>query len=144
VRRYPERPVVGIGAIVIEDGRVLLVQRGHEPMKGQWSLPGGAVECGETLVAAVVRELREETGLEVTVGPLVEVIERVHRDADGRVEYHFIVADYLATVAGGRLEAASDAADLCWVAEHELVDFRLNDQTLAVICKALELVRPPL
>ncbi len=141
MRRYPERPLVGVGAIVVDADRVLLAQRGHEPMKGQWSLPGGAVECGETLVAAVVREVREETGLDVAVGPLVEVIERVHRDVDGRVEYHFVVADYLAGVAGGRLEAASDAADLRWVSEHELGDFALNEQTLAVIRKALELAR---
>jgi 8-oxo-dGTP diphosphatase len=141
VRRYPERPIVGVGAIVVDDRRVLLAQRGHEPMKGQWSLPGGAVECGESLVAAVVREVREETGLEVAVGPLVEVVERVYRDGEGRIEYHFVVADYLARVAGGNLEAASDAAALCWVGETELGDFRLNDQTLAVIHKALELVR---
>jgi mutator protein MutT len=141
VRRYPERPLVGVGAIVVDDDRVLLAQRGHEPMKGQWSLPGGAVECGETLVAAVAREVREETGLEIAVGPLVELVERVHRDADGRVEYHFVVADYLATVAGGRLAAASDAADLRWVQESELAAFSLNQETLRVIHKALELAR---
>ena len=88
-----------------------------------------------------MREIREETGLDVTVGPLVEVVERVHRDADGRVEYHFVVADYLARVAGGRLDAASDAADLRWATEHELPTFSLNEQTLAVIRKALELAR---
>ena len=144
MRRYPERPLVGVGAIVVDQGRVLLAQRGHEPMKGQWSLPGGAVECGETLGDAVVREVREETGLDVTLGPLVEVVERVHRDADGRVEYHFVVADYLARVAGGHLAPASDAAAVRWVEERELADFRLNEQTLAVIHKALELARASL
>jgi 8-oxo-dGTP diphosphatase len=141
VRRYPERPIVGVGAIVVDQGRVLLAQRGHEPMQGQWSLPGGGVDCGETLIGAVAREVREETGLEVAVGPLVELVERVYRDADGRVEYHFVVADYLATVTGGRLEPASDAADVRWVTESELAEFRLNEQTLGVIYKALELAR---
>ena len=144
MRRYPERPLVGVGAIVVDEGRVLLAQRGHEPMKGQWSLPGGAVECGETLREAAVREVREETGLDVALGPLVEVVERVHRDAEGRVEYHFVVADYLAVVTGGELAPASDAAAVRFVDERDLADFRLNEQTLAVIHKALELARQPL
>ena len=94
-RSYPARPVVGVGAVVFDADRVLLVKRAHEPLKGEWSLPGGAVELGETLEAAVAREVLEETGLAVDVGPVVEVLDRVQHAADGRVEYHYVIVDYL-------------------------------------------------
>ena len=102
---------MGVGAVVLDGDRVLLVKRGHAPLKGEWSLPGGTVELGETLEAAVAREVLEETGLEVDVGPLVEVIDRVQRAPDGRVEYHFIVVDYLCRGPGTDRSAGSDADD---------------------------------
>src|SRR5579862_6341980 len=98
MRTYPERPIVGVGAVILDSGRVLLVKRAHEPLKGEWSLPGGAVDVGETLEAAVAREILEETGLMVDVGPLVEVVQRITRDADGRIEYHFVIVDYACRV----------------------------------------------
>jgi 8-oxo-dGTP diphosphatase len=129
-----------VGAVVVDDaGHVLLVKRAHEPLKGQWSLPGGAVEVGETVTEAVAREVREETGLDVRVGPLVEVVDRVHRLADGRVEYHFVILDYLCRVTGGVLTASSDAADARWVLAGELERFELTEQALAVVRKALAL-----
>src|SRR3989440_8404211 len=94
-RRYPERPIVGVGAVVLDGDRVLLAKRAHEPLKGQWSLPGGGVEIGETLEEALRREVLEETGLAVSVGPVVEIFERIERQADGRIEYHFVIVDYL-------------------------------------------------
>ncbi len=118
--------------------RVVLVKRAHEPLKDEWSLPGGAVEVGETLAEALAREVREETGLDVCVGPVVEILDRVHRATDGRVEYHFILIDYLCTVHGGELTAGSDAADACWVAVDDLATYRLADAAMAVIAKAFE------
>ncbi len=139
MRRFPDRPVVGVGAVVLDRDQVVLVRRGHEPMKGEWSLPGGAVELGETLVAALERELLEETGLTVHAGPVVEVVDRVHRGADGRIEYHFVVVDYLCRVAGGELLSGSDAAEICWAPVHDLGPFRLTAQARAVIQKAVTL-----
>lgn len=139
MRRYPDRPVIGVGAVVVDGGRVVLVKRASEPLKGEWSLPGGAVEIGETLADAVVREVWEETGLEVRVGPVVEVLDRVHRSADGRVEFHFVIVDYLCTPRGGRLAAGSDAEDARWASIDELGAYRVNDAATAVIVKGLEL-----
>jgi mutator protein MutT len=141
IRTFPERPIVGIGAVIIAGDRVLLVKRAHEPLKGEWSLPGGAVEVGETLHDAVMREVREETGLDVRVGPVIEVLDRVHRTADGRVEYHFVIIDYLCTLAGGTLASNSDAEDACWVPVDDLTPYALTPLAAAVIGKALELSR---
>lgn len=142
LRTYPERPIVGVGAVIVKDGRALLVRRAHEPLKGEWSLPGGAVEIGEPLRDAVVREVREETGLDVHVGPIVDVVDRVHRAPDGRVEYHFIIVDYLCEAVGGELAAASDAADVCWAAVEDLPRYRVTEQATTVITKALVLAAP--
>ncbi|MQA29040.1 MAG: NUDIX domain-containing protein [Luteitalea sp.] len=141
MRRFPDRPIVGIGAVIVDRDRVLLVKRAHPPLEGEWSLPGGAVEVGEALHDAVVREVREETGLEVHVGPVVEVVDRVHRTADGRVEFHFVVIDYLCTVAGGDMAHSSDAADACWVPVDGLQRYALTAVATAVIAKALEMSR---
>jgi ADP-ribose pyrophosphatase YjhB (NUDIX family) len=117
-REFPSAPLVGVGAVVVEAGRVLLVRRGHEPMKGHWSLPGGLVELGESLTDGVIREVREETGLTVEPVELVEVLDRIHREGE-RVQYHYVIADYLCRVVGGALEAASDADAVRWVERTE-------------------------
>jgi 8-oxo-dGTP diphosphatase len=136
VRKYPDRPIVGVGAVIIDGDRVLLVKRAHEPLKGEWSLPGGAVEVGESLEAAVVREVREETCLDVTVGPVVEVLDRIGRDANDRVEYHFVIVDYLCRVAGGTATCGSDAEDVAWARRDDLARYRLTSAATAVIAKA--------
>ena len=104
--------------MIVQDGRVLLVQRGRDPMKGQWTLPGGVLEVGESLVEGVAREVREETGLEIEVLELVELLDRIHRE-DGRVRFHYVIADYLCRLTGGELKAASDADEVCWVERAE-------------------------
>jgi mutator protein MutT len=117
-REFPSAPLVGVGAVIVDEGRVLLVRRGTEPLKGHWSLPGGLVELGEGLLSAVVREVREETGLVVEPVELVELLDRIHREAD-RVRYHYVIADYLCRVTGGKLQAASDADAVRWVERAE-------------------------
>jgi len=121
-REFPEAPIVGVGAVIIEQNRVLLVQRGREPLKGKWSLPGGMLELGESLAEGVVREVQEETGLVVEVIELVELLDRVHRESgpDGeRVRYHYVIADYLCRVVGGTLQASSDADAVRWIGRAE-------------------------
>jgi ADP-ribose pyrophosphatase YjhB (NUDIX family) len=113
-REFPDTPLFGVGAVIIDDGRVLLIRRGSEPAKGQWSLPGGLLELGESLEAGVRREVREETGLEVEPLELVELMNRVLRQGS-RVQYHYVIADYLCRVTGGELRAASDAEAARWI-----------------------------
>jgi mutator protein MutT len=139
IRQFPERPIVGVGAVIVDGERVVLVKRAHEPLKGEWSLPGGTVEVGETLHDAVAREVREETGLDVRVGPLIEVLDRIHLGDDGRVEYHFVLLDYRCTVASGTLAHGSDASDVSWAAVTDLARYRLSDPAMRVITRALEL-----
>jgi len=117
-REYPQAPLVGVGAIIVHDARVLLVRRGTEPLKGHWTLPGGMLEVGEALTSGVVREVREETGLDVEPIELIELLDRIHREA-GRVRYHYVIADYLCRVTGGELCAASDADAVRWVERSE-------------------------
>jgi len=117
-REYPLAPLVGVGAVVVDEGRVLLVRRGREPLKGEWSLPGGMLELGEGLTAGVVREVREETGLDVEPVELVELLDRIYREGE-RVRYHYVIADYLCRVTGGTLKAASDAEAVRWVERAE-------------------------
>ena len=117
-REFPETPLVGVGAVVVQAGRVLLVRRGSEPMKGNWSLPGGVLEVGESLAEGVAREVEEETGLRVEVVELVELLDRIHRE-EGRVRYHYVIADYLCRVTGGDLRAASDAEAVRWTERAE-------------------------
>jgi 8-oxo-dGTP diphosphatase len=139
VREFPAQPVVGVGAVIVDRGRVLLVKRGHSPLKGEWSLPGGTVELGETLEAALAREVLEETGLQVSVGPLVEVFDRVDRAPDGRVEYHFVIVDYACSVRGGLIARGSDADDARWVPIRELPAYGLTAKASEVIGKARRL-----
>jgi len=117
-REYPDRPLVGVGAVIVDRGRVLLVRRGSEPLRGHWSLPGGLVEVGETLAAAIVREVREETGLEVEPVELVELLDRIDRVGD-KARYHYVIADYLCRLCVGTLRAASDADEVRWVERAE-------------------------
>ncbi len=133
-REYPDRPVVGVGAIIIENDRVLLIQRGHAPMQGEWSLPGGALEVGETLEDGVKREVLEETGLHVKPVARVEVFDRIARDKSGRVQYHYVLVDFLCRVTGGSASCASDAMDLRWATRDELDE--IAPFTRAVILEA--------
>jgi len=136
VKPYPARPVVGVGAVVLDGARVLLIKRGQEPLKGHWSLPGGGVELGETLEAAIVREVREETGLAVEVGPMVEVLDRITRDAGGNVEHHFVLVDFVCRAIGGALQSASDADAAEWVPLEQLAAYGVAAVTVRVIRKA--------
>jgi len=121
-REFPEGPIVGVGAVVVHRGRVLLVKRGHQPLKGKWSLPGGMLELGESLTQGVAREVQEETGLDVEAIELIELIDRIHKESGPsgeRVRYHYVIADYLCRVVGGTLQAASDATGVRWVERAE-------------------------
>ncbi|MGH9385645.1 MAG: NUDIX hydrolase [Vicinamibacterales bacterium] len=138
-REYPATPVLGVGGVVVRDSKALLVKRGHEPRKGEWSLPGGLVELGESLVDAVQREIREETGLFVNVGPHIETFDRIHHDADGRVRFHFVIVDYLCTAADGEPAAGTDAEAVAWAGADELDHYRVNAHAAAVIRKGLAL-----
>jgi ADP-ribose pyrophosphatase YjhB (NUDIX family) len=117
-REFPSMPLVGVGAVIVEAERVLLVRRGAEPLKGHWSLPGGLLEVGESLTEGVKREVLEETGLMVEPVELIELIDKIHRE-DNRVRYHYVIADYLCRVTGGVLRAASDADAVRWVERAE-------------------------
>jgi len=129
---------VGVGAVIVDDGRVLLVRRGHEPLKGRWSIPGGVVEVGETLEAAVAREVREETGLDVEVGTLIDVLDRIRPAPDGRMLYHYVLIDFLCRPAGGTLCCGTDAIEAAWVLPADLPRYDLAAATFAMIHKALD------
>ena len=136
-REYPESPLVGVGAVIVKENRVLLIRRGTPPLLGEWSLPGGVLECGETLREAVAREAREETGLAVEPGEMLGVYERVIRDDEGRVRYHYVLIDFLCRPAGGDLKAGSDAADVRWFTRDELPALNLAYDTNDVVLKGL-------
>ena len=140
-RKYPDRPYVGVGAVIVDSGKVLIVKRKYDPLAGQWSLPGGGVELGETLEDSIVREMLEETGLEIEVGPVIEVFDRITRDEAGEVKYHFVLVDYLCWPLGGELRASSDVADARFVDPSELPEYNLTKKASDVIARALELDR---
>jgi mutator protein MutT len=140
-REYPERPIVGVGAVIVRDGQVVIVRRRHEPLAGTWSLPGGTLELGETLEAGVVREMQEETGLEVEVGPVIEVFDRILLDGARRVRYHFVLVDYLCWPVGGELRAGSDVDSAVFVHPADLGPYDLTVKARAVIDRALALAR---
>jgi len=129
--------VVGVGAVVVSRLGVLLVERGAPPAQGLWSIPGGAVELGETLSQAVAREVWEETAVRVEVGPLVEVVERRLTDGQGRLEYHYVLLDYLCRAEATPPIVGDDAAGALWVQPHDLEGFELTQDTLAVIRRGL-------
>lgn len=142
-REYPEAPIAGVGAVIIDGAKVLLVRRGNPPLQGEWSLPGGALEVGETLEAGIVREVKEETGLEVKPLAVVEVFDRIHREGE-RVRYHYVLVDFLCRVEGGTLCCATDAADARWIHRQELNShsiWKLEPFTVAVIEKAFRMAK---
>ncbi len=144
-RRFPPRPVPGVGALIIDNNRILLVERGREPLKGYWSLPGGAVETGEFLEDALRREVMEETCLEVEVVHLIEVFERIMRNESAQVEYHYILMDYICRPTGGVLKACDDASRAEWFTEDEVAamppDAKITEGTPGVIAKAFDWLR---
>jgi len=140
-RQYPERPIVGVGAVIVDEGRVVLIKRKYEPLKGHWSLPGGMVEIGETLESALSREMLEETGLRVDVGPVIEVFDRIMHDEQKRVRYHFVLIDYLCWPAGGTLTPGSDADAAIWVDPVALAQYDLTEKATSVIQRGLTLAR---
>ncbi len=133
--------MVGVGGVVISDGRALLIRRGGPPLEGQWSIPGGMLEVGETIIEGVRRELLEETGIEVRVGELIEVFERINLDAAGKARYHFVVLDYLCEAIRGEARAGSDVTDVAWASPSELEKYSLTETATRVILKAFEIAR---
>lgn len=135
-REYPDRPIVGVGAVIVHQGKVLLARRGAPPLQGEWSLPGGVVELGETLRAAAEREALEETGLIVEAGEVLEVFDRIIPGDDNRPQYHYVLVDFLCRVSGGELRAGGDAAEVAWASAEELEKYRLEKPARDVIAKA--------
>jgi ADP-ribose pyrophosphatase YjhB (NUDIX family) len=138
-RRYPQAPLLGVGAVVFRGDDVLLIERGKEPLKGWWTLPGGLVEPGERLENAVRREVMEETGLRVTPRGIAAVFERIMPDEDGRTEFHYVIVDYLCDYESGTLGAASDVADAAWIPLNGMADLKMAPGTPPVIREALAL-----
>lgn len=127
--------------MVIDDGRALLIRRGHPPLEGEWSIPGGTLELGESLVEGVRRELAEETALDVCVLDLIEVFERIFPDEGGRTRYHFVILDYLCEVVAGAPRPGGDAAEVAWVREEELGKYALTPAATRVLRKAFAMAR---
>jgi 8-oxo-dGTP diphosphatase len=138
-RRYPKHPLLGVGALIFRRDSILLVERGREPLKGYWSLPGGLVETGELLEDAIAREVREETALRVKALGVFEIFERIMRDASGRAEYHYVLVDYLCKlVSKGEPSAGDDVSAVRWVKRRAMADFELTEGTREVIEKAFD------
>jgi 8-oxo-dGTP diphosphatase len=137
-RRYPEHPLLGVGALIFRRDSILLVERGRDPLKGYWSLPGGLVEPGERLVDAVKREILEETGLSIRPVKIFEIFERIMKDAAGRVEYHYVLADYLCKVVKGEPKAGDDVSRVQWTRRRTLGEVQLTEGTLGVIRRAFD------
>jgi ADP-ribose pyrophosphatase YjhB (NUDIX family) len=137
-REYPVAPIVAVGAVILDGDRILLIRRDREPARGRWSFPGGAVELGESLEEAVMREALEETGLRVSVGEVATVIDRVERNEDGRVRYHYVIVDFFARAVGGTLRPASDVSDARWVGLEELDRLELTEKAGALARRLLQ------
>ena len=136
-REYPEAPVVGVGAVVVRDGRVLLVRRANAPSRGRWSVPGGAVELGETLAEAAIREVREECQVEVEAGHILSTCDLIQHDENGRVRYHYVLIDLAARHVSGDPQAGTDALEVRWVGEADLTRLDIIDRLLPVLRRAL-------
>jgi len=147
-REYPDRPVVGVGGVIIDDGRALLIRRGSEPLRGEWSIPGGTLELGETLAEGVARELLEETGLVVRVLGQIEVFERIYTEKSGgaskkkkRPRFHYVIVDYFCERISGEPRAGSDVTDVAYAREDELDKFHLTETALRILRKAFAMER---
>lgn len=136
-RDYPDRPIIGVGAVIVSQGRALLVRRATEPLKGEWSVPGGVLELGEKLHDGVRREVLEETGLEVDPQQVLEVFDSIFNDQQGRTQYHFVLIDYLCSVISGEACAGSDVSEVRWVTEDELAALGLRESIERVVRKGL-------
>jgi 8-oxo-dGTP diphosphatase len=147
-REYPERPVVGIGGVIIEDGRALLIRRGSEPLRGEWSIPGGTLELGESLEEGVARELLEETGIAVRVLEFIEVFDRIYAE-DGAIaaqdekkpRFHYVIVDYLCERVGGEPRAGSDVTEVAFARENELDNYHLTETATRILKKAFAMDR---
>jgi mutator protein MutT len=137
-RDYPDRPLVGVGAVIVQNARAVIVQRGTEPLKGQWSIPGGMLEVGETLRQCAAREALEETGLRVEPAEVLEVLDSIHPDPEGRTRYHYVLIDFLCRPLAGELRPGGDAAQARWVTINELAEYAVTENAQKVIRKALE------
>ena len=137
-REFPEHPLIGVGSIIIESDRVVIVKRAHPPIQGQWSIPGGVLEVGEMVREAAIREAREETGFIVEPGELLGVYDRILRDDQKRVQYHYVLVDFLCRPVGGQLQASTDAAEVRWFTREELPALKLAEDTFEVIGKGFE------
>jgi 8-oxo-dGTP diphosphatase len=140
-RDYPERPIIGVGAVIIHGDRALLVRRATEPLKGEWSVPGGVLELGEKLRDGTAREALEETGLKVEVGEVLDVFDSIFADDGGRTQYHYVLIDFLCHPVSGQAVAGSDVSAVKWVTEPELADMHLRDSIAAVVRKGLAATR---
>ena len=136
-RDYPDRPIIGVGGVIVSQGRALLVRRATEPLKGEWSVPGGVLELGEKLRDGVRREVLEETGLEVEPQQVLEVFDSIFSDQQGRTQYHYVLIDYLCSVIGGEACAGSDVSEVRWVREDELGALGLRESIERVVRKGL-------
>lgn len=141
-RDYPDRPIVGVGAVILDGGRALVVRRATEPLKGEWSIPGGVLELGETLRHGAAREALEETGLTVEVGEVLEVFDRIIPDAEGRTRYHYVLVDFLCRKLSGEACAGSDVSEVRWITPDELESFAIADSAANVIRKGFARRQP--
>ncbi len=140
-RDYPEQPIVGVGAVIVRDNRALLVRRATEPLKGEWSVPGGMLELGEKLRDGAVREALEETGLQVEAGAVLDVFDSIFTDAEGLTQYHYVLIDFLCRPIAGEALPASDVSEVMWVTEADLATMNLRDSTAQVVRKGLAATR---
>ena len=140
-REYPETPLVGVGAVIIDQGRVVLVKRKFPPLAGEWSIPGGRLETGETLHQGVIREAREETGLTIEPAELLGVYDRLLRDDAGRILYHYVLIDFLCRPLAGELQAGEDAGEARWFSQEEIGTISLMEDTAQVIRLGFEKTR---
>lgn len=140
-RDYPDRPIIGVGAVIVSGDRALLVRRATEPLKGEWSVPGGAVELGEKLHDGAAREAFEETGLKVEVGEVLDVFDSIFTDDDGKTQYHYVLVDFICRPQAGEAIPGSDVSEVKWVTESELAAMNLRDSIAQVVRKGLSLAR---